>query len=113
LAFLVDGERAVQMYSTSTRFEDNSKDNTNAVGRMNRLLTWECIKYFKNKEYKIYEWGGIHSSENPNGIDKFKMEFGGEIKKFYNYTIPKSLKGAIYVWLVKIISRKRNRSLDN
>ena len=34
----------------------------------------------KNK-IKLLDWGGISSIETPNGIDNFKMGFGGTVEK--------------------------------
>lgn len=42
-----------------------------------------------------YDWGGIANPEEPNGIDQFKMGFGGEAASYYNVIIGVSLLGKI------------------
>ena len=31
-----------------------------------------------------YDWGGISDFDNPNGIDEFKLKFGGDKITYYN-----------------------------
>lgn len=99
-AYLCDGNSAMLVYSASPLWADGDKEKTNQIGRMNKLLHWEDIKWFKNKGYNSYEWGGIHSPDEPNGIDKFKMEFGGTVCRFNNYVVARSLLGRVYTYLV-------------
>lgn len=101
-AYLVDGKRTMLMYSASTLTESESKDISNLIGWMNKHLHWFEMLWFKGKGYLTYEWGGINSAENPNGIAKFKMGFGGEITKYVNYLVPMSILGQVYVRLVKM-----------
>lgn len=100
-AYLVDGKTVVLMYSASPLWDNNDKEKANCIGRMNKYLHYKDMEYFKNSGYSTYEWGGIGDPENPGGIDKFKAEFGGSVKKYCNYLIPKSLFGQLYVYLVK------------
>lgn len=99
-AYLCDGESCVLMYSASPVWDSQEKEKINAIGRMNKLLHWNDMKEFKARGYSRYEWGGIADPDNPNGIDRFKMEFGGEVKQYYNYIVPRSLLGKLYVYLV-------------
>lgn len=48
----------------------------NAIGRANKYLHWHDWLLLKNIGVIEYDWGGIASYDNPNGIDKFKMSFG-------------------------------------
>lgn len=100
-AYLYDNKKTVLMYSASPLWEDGDKDIANKIGRMNKYLHWMDLKYFKKIGCEIYEWGGINSVENPNGIAKFKLGFGGTVKVYYNYVIACSLIGKLYVYLVK------------
>ena len=100
-AYLVDGTSAVLMYSASPLWEDGDKEKANAIGRLNKHLHWKDMLWFKENGYSRYEWGGISNPDEPNGIDRFKAEFGGELVCYVNYLIPCSLLGRIYVSLVK------------
>lgn len=100
-AYLVDGDSAVLMYSASPLWEDGDKEKANAIGRLNKHLHWKDMLWFKENGYSRYEWGGISNPNEPNGIDRFKSEFGGDVVCYANYIIPCSLRGKIYVSLVK------------
>ena len=111
-AYLCDEKRTMLLYSASPLWSDGDKQTANVIGRVNKYSHWNDMLWFKNHRYDCYEWGGIHSVENPNGIDKFKMEFGGELISYYNYTIPKSILGFAYVKLVKLRSKRHKAHLD-
>lgn len=104
-AYLCDSSNAVLIYSASPLWGEDEKDKTNCIGRMNKFLHWEDIKWFKAQGFDRYEWGGINSLDSPNGIARFKMEFGGEADCFNNYIVPRSLLGLIYVSLIKYRER--------
>lgn len=109
-AYLVDGTSAVLMYSASPLWDDRYKEKANEIARLNKHLHWNDILWFKQNGYLRYEWGGISNPDEPNGIDRFKFEFGGKIECYVNYLIPCSLLGRIYVNLVK---KRENNALDN
>ena len=81
------------LYSASPFREDN--DMAAIIGRMNKTLHWHDMKLFKSMGISRYDWGGISSEDNPNGIDKFKMSFGGEVVSYYNIVIGNSFIGKI------------------
>ena len=99
--YLSDEKNTILVYSASPVWENPDKEKVNAIGRMNKLLHWKDIVYFKTNGYSRLEWGGITDPVNPNGIDKFKMEFGGEIACYVNYILPNSLLGKIYIFLLR------------
>ena len=76
------------------------------TGAMN-LLHWECIKYFKSKGVKKYDFVGARDSVDEDskikGIQRFKERFGGE-KKWVICGKKLSLKGHIYEFLIRIKS---------
>ena len=104
-AYVVNGENARLLYSCSN-FRSNSKDDKNLIARANKFLHWEDIKYFKNNNYKVYDFGGITSFENPNGIDKFKMSFNGNREDYYNIVIPVTIKGKLSLIIKKIFKKR-------
>ena len=100
-SYVADYENIRLLHSCSTfRNADDSSVRTQ-IGRANRHLHWDDILYFRKMGIKIYDWGGIHSVEEPNGIDKFKMSFGGTPTEYYNEKIPYSLKAKLYAWIIK------------
>ena len=63
------------------------------------------MDWFREHGYVLYDWGNISSSTNPNGIDKFKMSFGGEVVTVYNSFVGNTLLGKILVVLYKILNK--------
>ena len=61
-----------------------TKEEKQAFARANELLHWKDITYFKGRGLFSYDWGGLTSPEDPNGIDRFKLGFGCKIIEYYN-----------------------------
>lgn len=91
------------LYSVSNFREDSSMRNL--AGRTNKLLHIKDIEFFKENGLVVYDWGNISSSENPNGIDVFKMSFGGKVCTLYNISKGNSVKGNLIVLLQKLINK--------
>ena len=85
------------------RVADNAMRN--AIGRANKYLHWNDWLLLKKMGIVEYDWGGIASYDNPNGIDKFKMSFGGEYRKYYNISSTCSLRAKLYHKLRKMIGK--------
>ena len=87
-------------YSVSNFRMDPSKRNL--AGRMNKLLHIKDMDWFRERNYTLYDWGNISSSQNPNGIDIFKMSFGGDVVTVYNSFVGNSFLGRLLVVLYKL-----------
>lgn len=81
-SYIIDEDNARFYYSAS--LFRNSHFDANLIAIMNKGLHWFDIELFKNQNKKTYDWGGISNFDNPNGIDYFKMGFGGEKITYYN-----------------------------
>jgi lipid II:glycine glycyltransferase (peptidoglycan interpeptide bridge formation enzyme) len=57
------------------------------IGLANRYLHYKDIEYFKEKKYKIYDFGGISKNKNEDelNIAKFKQGFGGRELFYADY----------------------------
>lgn len=97
------GQECVLNYSVSNFRINPSKRNL--AGRMNKLLHIKDMDWFREHGYTIYDWGNISSSENPNGIDKFKMSFGGEQVTVYHSFVGNTLLGKLLVIFYKLSHR--------
>ncbi len=80
-SYLVDKEIGIisLMHSATIRF-DNEFDK-NLAGRINKLLHYKDMLYYKEKGFKIYDFGGYaHQTKDKglSGINDFKISFGGE-----------------------------------
>ena len=94
------GDSACLLYSVSNFRNDISLRNL--AGRMNKLLHIRDIEWLHSKGVSLYDWGNISSSINPNGIDKFKMSFGGEITTVYNTLVGNSIAGKLITLIYKL-----------
>lgn len=101
---VVDGERARLLYSTSKYIFDIDSKKRNYVGIANRYLHWCEIKYFKNRGFSIYDFGGISTKKDDThmmNINRFKQSFGGKEIIEYNKYKGISLLGRILVWILR------------
>lgn len=85
-AYIVDGKHARLWMSCSVFRDSNDKNFRAIIGRANKRLHYEDMLYFHNLGYQTYDWGGITSYDEPDGIDSFKMSFGGAKKEYYDET---------------------------
>ena len=113
-AIIGDGVRAIALYSSSHYRLPSGEDKRNLIGQANRYLHWSEIKYFKERGFSIYDFGGLSlnvKDEALYNIDNFKMSFGGEVVSLYTYYITNSLLGKIYhirkfvAWLKKFLNK--------
>ena len=98
-SYIVDNKNARLLHSTSN-FR-SSEENASFVARSNKRLHWEDMMLFKAQGIEKYDWGGISSIENPNGIDIFKMKFGGDITTYFNVYEGYSLIGKLAIKMLK------------
>ncbi len=78
-AYLIDGNHAYGIYSSSGRFSKEDSIDRNVMGRANRYLHWRNIQSSKNRGCKWYNFGGQftnHNDEQGQNVNKFKMSFG-------------------------------------
>lgn len=94
------GEGQVRLLHSVSDFRSGAVDG-NLVARANKRLHWEDMLLFQKEGRTSYDWGGVSSLENPNGIDAFKFKFGGEPLTYYNVIEGKSLLGKIAVGVMK------------
>lgn len=94
-SYVVDGCNCRLLHSCS-EFRNTDLELKKTIGRANKFLHWEDFNYFKLNHYLKYDWGGIQSYDAPNGIDIFKMAFGGEYIQYYNIYSFKSLVSKIH-----------------
>lgn len=107
-SYLTDGKQTRLLHSVS-EFRNEGAD-ANLVARANKRLHWEDMKYFKEHGMDLYDWGGISNPDNPNGIDSFKMKFGGTPETYYNVLEGRSLLGKLGVVAVKLKDGRKKRS---
>ena len=99
--YLYDSSIAMLWFS----FSDyrNLEGKNQIAGWANRALHHKDMMAFKNIGLDRYEWGGIKSSSAPNGIDKFKMNFGGQLTEVYYDSVANTFKGKMLIWIKRIL----------
>lgn len=102
-SYVVDEKNARLLHSVS-EFRNENVD-ASLVGRANKRLHWEDILYFKGQGIQTYDWGGISSIENPNGIDTFKMKFGGNLTTYQNMVYGNSFLGKMAILGMKLLGK--------
>jgi len=83
--YLVNGSTARLLSS-----HDVSTLKPSERGYLNKFLHWHDILMFKKLDYDEYDWGGI-SNEVADGRRFFKVSFGGNSRKYYNFVIAGSI----------------------
>lgn len=101
------GENQVRLLHSVSDFRSDNVD-ANLVARANKRLHWEDMRLFKNGGKEIYDWGGISSLQNPNGIDAFKFKFGGTPLTYFNVYRGDSVLGRLAVNFLKWKNGKSN-----
>ena len=94
------GEKQVRLLHSVSDFRSGETD-ANLIARANKRLHWEDMLFFQKQGKEIYDWGGVSSLEEPNGIDAFKFKFGGEPLTYYNAYQGSSLLGKAVVAIMK------------
>ena len=95
------GEDSVRLLHSCSLFRGYDNKLRNAMARANKLLHYKDVEYFSSKGKRRYDWGGVTSFDEPNGIDKFKMAFGGVKICYYSVTIRKSPRAKIFAVLYR------------
>lgn len=102
-AMILDSDNA-RAWVSGFDFRNKERDS-HFMARSQRFLNWKRLLYCKEKGIKRFDFGGINSFDEPNGIAKFKMEFESENKVTYNnYLVPTNLLGKI---ALRVFFRKR------
>ena len=108
--FLEDESHIEAWIGGSKRFEVDDKMKRR-IAYANRLIDWEMIKYAKDKGIKEYDLGGLWSEEeakkdsSKQGINDFKLSFGGKIETRYSY---EKIYSKPYKFFYKLYTLKRS-----
>ena len=94
-SYVCDDKHCRLTFTCSEFRAASTKEEKQVFARANELLHWKDITYFKGRGLFSYDWGGLTSPEEPNGIDKFKLSFGCKPVEYYNIVYPVTLKGRL------------------
>lgn len=79
-----DSRRVRGLYNASIRLSVNDRKETRLVGNLNRLLHWRNMCLYKDEGFELYDWRGI-SEDGKDGRSRFKLSFGGEVRRQHTY----------------------------
>lgn len=106
-SYINTGE-GIRLLQSCSLFRDK-KDEATLIGRSNKRLHYFDMLYFKDKGFSYYDWGGIRSFDEPNGIDKFKLSFSVATPPqriiYYNGQIGVTLKGKIMLKVYRVFKK--------
>lgn len=92
---IVHDRKAARLWLSAFDFRNSQFDNQ-VLSRAHQRLDWELIKWCKKSGMTSFDFGGVNSFEEPNGVAKFKLGFESKnCVTYYNYLIPNSLIGKI------------------
>ncbi len=97
-------EKTVRALHSVSIFREGSVD-PRIIGRANKYLHYQDMVYFQEQGKTSYDWGGISNFDNPNGIDKFKLEFGGQKQTYSNIILGHSILGKSAILAKKVLAR--------
>lgn len=103
-SYVCDGKHARLLHSCS-EFRAAENATRNAIGRANKYLHVQDMRYFISLGYEEYDWGGVFSYDGDDGIDKFKMSFGGTHRDYYNITYCVSSKAKMLYRIYELVKR--------
>lgn len=109
--YIQDGVRARGQYSVSMTYKySHDKEKRKFIANANKALEWYAINLYKEKGYIEYDLGGVTLDANRpemDGIDQYKMQFGGTLNEEYNYSYGYSVKGKVTLLVKKIVNKIR------
>ena len=100
-SYLIDDKIGIVRHLHSATKRLDEQFDRNLIGRANKYLTVKDILYFKEKGYKLFDFGGFAKDtedESLKGINNYKLLFGGKLVPCYNYY-------SYGYWYLKILSR--------
>ena len=74
----------------------NDEMDAQVLSRAHQRLDWEMLCWCNDKGIKHFDFGGVNSFEQPNGIAQFKMKFENSNRvEMDNYLIPNNMIGRL------------------
>ena len=104
---LVDEEtgRARFLYEGNQRFSDPETAKWNS--RLNRYLHWQALRHYRDRDFTLYDWGGI--GDGTGNVARFKLSIGGEPRIDRCYTLAGSLGRHAYHAFTRFDTNPRAR----
>ncbi len=98
-------EKNARLLHSCSEFRNEDKAMKNSIGRANKYLHWKDMKSLKSIGIENYDWGGVSSFSEPNGIDKFKISFGGKPCTYYNVLCLRTFRAKVLFAIKKFLRK--------
>ena len=102
--YILEGN-ITRLYQSASQFRTDETISQQLIGYANRYLHKEDMLWFKEKNYRTYDWGGAGTGEEVASITKFKESFGGDHRLFYNGQTVNGLWPGLYSRLIRLLSK--------
>ena len=102
----------VQVVHSVSWFRGKDADLRALIGRANRWLHWQDMLAFRAAGTLHYDWGGMFADESAAeraGINHFKRTFGAAPVIAYEYWVPVTLRGRLWLTLRAALRRAPKR----
>ena len=106
-----EDETHIRLWLSASKRLEADREKAALIGRANRLLHWEAMKYAKAKGIGEFDWGGVWSEQEAakdsvkRNINSFKQSFGGVAVKRYNYQKAYSQTARLAKYLYQLVNR--------
>lgn len=90
-SFIIDKDVGIVRHFHSASRRLDRRYDSKLIGKANKFLTSKCIEHYKSNGFSIFDFGGIRyplPENSSNGINNYKMLFGGKITICYNSYTP-------------------------
>jgi hypothetical protein len=111
-AYHRDAKHARQLHTASLFRTDTDPEFRKMIGRANRYHHWQDMLRFKNSGISLFDMGGWYNGTEDAAllrVNEFKQGFGGQIVKLYNCTRGETIKGRLYLALLRAWRRALHR----
>jgi lipid II:glycine glycyltransferase (peptidoglycan interpeptide bridge formation enzyme) len=103
---LISDRKSVRAMQSCSVFRTQDQPMQQLTGRANKKLHWDEMQYFKQLGATSYDFGGIFSYDaQDDGINQFKLGFGGEHDEYYKEVIARSLRAKLYYMICKRLNK--------
>lgn len=105
---LIQPDCAIGWYSFSKHLAVTDAEAKKTMADATKYIYWESILYAKAqgcKGFSMGELGDIEKDPSLEGLNNFKMSFGGIRKTLYHFYYARNLRGRILVYLLRFLKR--------
>ncbi|RLA73968.1 MAG: hypothetical protein DRG78_21780 [Epsilonproteobacteria bacterium] len=102
--YVANGNRVRSLVSNSF-FHNEEQEKKRLIARTGRAMKWKDILYFKENNYKIFDFGGWYNGKEDKkklAINQYKESFCKHTELSYNYIKCKTFKCYIFRFLASI-----------